>query len=123
MSSTERPATVSSLLGSISDVGRDAARGGYSRPVYSTAELDLRSWFRDEAQRRGLEVRTDRNGVLWAWWGPEAEDSLVMQIHLSSVARFLSREQQVTSRQHSLDRLASMRVKQRIHMEQDASSL
>ena len=38
-------------------VGRDAARGGYSRPVYSTAELDLRSWFRDEAQRRGLELR------------------------------------------------------------------
>lgn len=85
MSFTERPATVSSLLGSISDVGRDPARGGYSRPVYSTAELDLRSWFRAEAQRRGLEVRTDRNGVLWAWWGPEAEDSLVTGSHLDSV--------------------------------------
>lgn len=78
-------ASVSSLLAGISDIGRDQTRGGYSRPVYSTAELDLRSWFTSEAQLRGLDVRTDRNGIIWAWWGPEQDDSLVTGSHLDSV--------------------------------------
>ncbi|AJT41480.1 allantoate amidohydrolase [Psychromicrobium lacuslunae] len=76
---------VTSLLGAISEVGRDASRGGYSRPVYSTAELDLRSWFIAEAERRGLAVNTDRNGIIWAWYGPEQDDSLVTGSHLDSV--------------------------------------
>lgn len=78
-------ASVSSLLADISGIGRDQTRGGYSRPVYSTAELDLRSWFVSEAQLRGLDVRTDRNGIIWAWWGPEQDDSLVTGSHLDSV--------------------------------------
>ncbi|ABY23060.1 formiminoglutamase [Renibacterium salmoninarum ATCC 33209] len=78
-------ASVSSLLAGISGIGRDQTRGGYSRPVYSTAELDLRSWFVSEAQLRGLDVRTDRNGIIWAWWGPEQDDSLVTGSHLDSV--------------------------------------
>ena len=49
--------TVSGLLGEIADVGTDATRGGYSRPVFSTAELDLRSWFVDRAAKRGLMSR------------------------------------------------------------------
>lgn len=88
--------SVSSLLGSIEDIGRDPSRGGYSRAVFSTAELDLRSWFQQEAGRRGLEVETDRNGILWAWWDParsgnEAHDgdsrrgALVTGSHLDSV--------------------------------------
>ncbi|WP_394938990.1 allantoate amidohydrolase [Psychromicrobium sp. YIM B11713] len=77
--------TVTSLLGAISDVGRDAKRGGYSRPVYSAAELDLRSWFIAEAERRQLEVQTDRNGIIWAWYGPEQDGSLVTGSHLDSV--------------------------------------
>ncbi|WP_309072404.1 allantoate amidohydrolase [Arthrobacter sp.] len=84
--------SVSNLLGAIEDVGRDATRGGYSRPVFSNAELDLRSWFEQEATRRGLEVETDRNGILWAWWdtGSERSDSsrdgaLVTGSHLDSV--------------------------------------
>ena len=48
--------------------GRDAKRGGYSRPVYSSAEITLREWFIAEAQARGLEVSTDANGIIWAWW-------------------------------------------------------
>ncbi|WP_323961142.1 allantoate amidohydrolase [Arthrobacter sp. JZ12] len=84
--------TVSSLLGSISDVGRDGVRGGYSRPVFSTPELDLRNWFQEQAGRRGLDVETDRNGILWAWWdvdGRHDDDSrrgaLVTGSHLDSV--------------------------------------
>ncbi|NMR31177.1 allantoate amidohydrolase [Crystallibacter degradans] len=77
--------TVSQLLESISDVGRDTARGGYSRPVYSTAELDLRGWFVEQAGRRGLEVETDRNGIIWAWWGAPEKGALVTGSHLDSV--------------------------------------
>ena len=76
---------VGSLLASIEDVGRDTRRGGYSRPVYSTAELDLRAWFKAEAQRRGLDVETDRNGILWAWWGQPQDGALVTGSHLDSV--------------------------------------
>ena len=60
--------TVTGLLQDISTVGRDASRGGYSRPVFSTAETDLRSWFIEQAARRGLDVHTDANGIIWAWW-------------------------------------------------------
>lgn len=77
--------TVTQLLDSIKDVGRDPVRGGYSRPVYSTAELDLRGWFIEQALRRGLEVETDRNGIIWAWWGKPAAGALVTGSHLDSV--------------------------------------
>ncbi|WP_372696786.1 allantoate amidohydrolase [Arthrobacter sp. JSM 101049] len=62
------PSTVNSLMAAIAETGRDARRGGYSRPVYSTAELDLREWFTSEATSRGLEVERDANGIIWAWW-------------------------------------------------------
>lgn len=80
--------TVSQLLDSIDDVGRDPRRGGYSRPVFSDAELDLRSWFIEQAQRRGLDVETDRNGAIWAWWGSPSSsgpEALVTGSHLDSV--------------------------------------
>jgi beta-ureidopropionase / N-carbamoyl-L-amino-acid hydrolase len=77
--------TVTSLLSSIADVGRDAVRGGYTRPVYSSAELNLRAWFTEQARRRGLAVETDRNGIIWAWWGEPQQGSLVTGSHLDSV--------------------------------------
>lgn len=63
-----RLASVNSLMAAISGTGRDARRGGYSRPVYSSAELELREWFAAEAAARGLAVERDANGVIWAWW-------------------------------------------------------
>ncbi|NKX49132.1 allantoate amidohydrolase [Arthrobacter deserti] len=77
--------TVTSLLDAIAGTGRDARRGGYTRPVYSTAELDLRAWFADAAGRRGLDVDTDRNGIMWAWWGAPQPGALVTGSHLDSV--------------------------------------
>lgn len=77
--------TVNQLLASIQDVGRDAVRGGYSRAVYTTPELDLRQWFIEQAQRRGLDVQTDRNGIIWAWWGKPQDGALVTGSHLDSV--------------------------------------
>jgi N-carbamoyl-L-amino-acid hydrolase len=79
--------TVSGLIAEIADTGTDAVRGGYSRPVFSTAELELRSWFVDRAEQQGLEVETDRNGLIWAWDAPgEARDgAIVTGSHLDSV--------------------------------------
>ena len=82
------PATVSGLLTDIAGLGTDPLRGGYTRPVYSTAELDLREWFISQATRRGLSVETDHNGAIWAWWdapGGDRSNSLVTGSHLDSV--------------------------------------
>ncbi|WIB34392.1 allantoate amidohydrolase [Curtobacterium sp. MCSS17_005] len=80
--------SVESLLSDIRDIGRDRTRGGYSRPVYSTAELELREWFIAAATSRGLAVETDRNGVIWAWWdvpGGDRTGAIVTGSHLDSV--------------------------------------
>lgn len=80
--------TVAGLLQGISGVGRDATRGGYSRPVFSTAETDLRSWFIEQAERRGLDVHTDPNGIIWAWWDTATgvrKDAVATGSHLDSV--------------------------------------
>ena len=53
----------------LAGVGRDHVRGGYSRHAFDDAEMQLRQWFTEQAERRGLDVETDRNGNLWAWWG------------------------------------------------------
>ncbi|SER26689.1 N-carbamoyl-L-amino-acid hydrolase [Lentzea xinjiangensis] len=73
------------MLDQIADVGRDSKRGGYSRHGYDKSELELRHWFVEQAVRRGLDVETDRNGNLWAWWGAPGDDALVTGSHLDSV--------------------------------------
>lgn len=72
-------------LAEISDVGRDTRRGGYSRHLWQAADLELRSWFVERAERLGLDVETDRNGNLWAWWGQPGTDAVVTGSHLDSV--------------------------------------
>ena len=77
--------TASGLLREIADVGRDGKRGGYSRHAFDAPEHDLRTWFVERAQRLGLDVETDRNGNLWAWWGAPGPDAVVTGSHLDSV--------------------------------------
>ncbi|WP_268760447.1 allantoate amidohydrolase [Arthrobacter sp. Leaf337] len=80
--------TVAGLMRDISGVGTDSRRGGYSRPVFSNAETDLRSWFIEQAGRRGLDVTTDNNGIIWAWWDTATgtrRDAVVTGSHLDSV--------------------------------------
>lgn len=82
------PSTVTGLMGQISETGRDALRGGYTRPVYSHAEIELRQWFIEQAQSRGLRVEQDGNGALWAWWDlptGDRTDAVVTGSHLDSV--------------------------------------
>ncbi|WP_020667865.1 allantoate amidohydrolase [Amycolatopsis nigrescens] len=77
--------TASRLLAGIGDVGRDRGRGGYSRHAFDPVEGELRTWFAEQAGRRGLDVETDRNGNLWAWWGAPGPDAVVTGSHLDSV--------------------------------------
>lgn len=73
------------LLADIADVGWDRRRGGYSRHAFDGPERELRSWFREQARRRGLGVETDHNGNMWAWWGDPGADAVVTGSHLDSV--------------------------------------
>jgi len=73
------------LLGELSDVGRDPA-GGVTRFAWAAAELELREWFAARAMGLGLEVETDGNGSLWAWWGASLPGTaFVVGSHLDSV--------------------------------------
>lgn len=83
-------AALGSLWEALLPVGRDARTGGYLRLAYSDDELACREWFTDAADRIGLDVETDGNGNLWAWWvgpwgGPADGDALVLGSHLDSV--------------------------------------
>ena len=82
--------TVNALLKAIDDIGRDARRGGYSRPVYSGAELTLREWFVGEATARGLEVSTDANGIIWAWWDLPGADNSIAGVEASRVGALVT---------------------------------
>lgn len=73
------------LLAEIADVGRDGRRGGYTRHVFDPADRELRSWFTERATRLGLDVETDRNGNVWAWWGRPGPDAVVTGSHVDSV--------------------------------------
>ncbi len=69
----------------LAGVGKDHLRGGYSRHAFDDAEMQLRQWFVEQAERRSLDVETDRNGNLWAWWGEPGTDAVVTGSHLDSV--------------------------------------
>lgn len=73
------------LLREIEDVGVDPA-GGVTRLSWSPVDRELRAWFTERATRAGLEVETDRNGNLWAWWESELPGTaFVAGSHLDSV--------------------------------------
>ncbi len=73
----------------LAEVGRDGGSGGYRRFAWTDVDLTLREWFAGEAQRRGLDLTTDRAGNQWAWWGdPDAAGpagGVVAGSHLDSV--------------------------------------
>jgi beta-ureidopropionase / N-carbamoyl-L-amino-acid hydrolase len=52
----------------IAPIGRSASTGGYFRQPFTTADAELRDWFRGAAQSRGLKVETDRIGNMVAEW-------------------------------------------------------
>jgi N-carbamoyl-L-amino-acid hydrolase len=78
------------LWDELSTVGR-RSDGGYDRFAWTKEDAELREWFRDTAEDRGLRVEQDRNGNLWAWWGhdpadgPPAPGAVAAGSHLDSV--------------------------------------
>jgi beta-ureidopropionase / N-carbamoyl-L-amino-acid hydrolase len=72
-------------LDDLADIGTDPRRGGYSRHLFDDAERQLREWFAEQARRRGLDVHTDANANMWAWWGEPGDDAVVTGSHLDSV--------------------------------------
>jgi len=82
---TESGATSLPGLSEIAGIGRDAARGGYSRHLFDDADRQLREWFVARAAGIGLDVELDRNSNIWAWWGPPGPGALVTGSHLDSV--------------------------------------
>lgn len=73
------------LWADLAGLGRDRRRGGFSRHGFDNAELAMREWFVEQAGRRGLSVRPDRNGNLWAWWLEPGRGAVVTGSHLDSV--------------------------------------
>ncbi|MEV4082775.1 allantoate amidohydrolase, partial [Nonomuraea fuscirosea] len=75
------------MLERLAPIGRDPETGGYLRDAWSAADLELREWFAGEAAKRGLDLREDRNGNLWAWWGSPSRErpGVVTGSHLDSV--------------------------------------
>jgi N-carbamoyl-L-amino-acid hydrolase len=89
---TQVAASFDAMWSQIESIGR-APSGGYRRYAWNDADLQMREWFADAAGQRGLDVRTDRNGNLWAWWLPggdhgehrEPAGAFVTGSHLDSV--------------------------------------
>jgi beta-ureidopropionase / N-carbamoyl-L-amino-acid hydrolase len=82
------PDRFAALWRSLLPIGRIGRDGGYLRRSWARADLECREWFIEEAIDRDLDVETDRNGNLWAWWGDsEATGAIVTGSHLDSVPR------------------------------------
>ena len=56
------------MWGSIAPIGRSSRSGGYLRQPWTSAESELRAWFVEQSEARGLAVEGDGNGNLLAWW-------------------------------------------------------
>lgn len=69
----------------LAPVGRSATSGGYFRQPFTVPERELDSWFREQAQARGLEVEADATGNLVAWWHAGSGSAVVTGSHLDSV--------------------------------------
>jgi N-carbamoyl-L-amino-acid hydrolase len=72
-------------FGRLASIGRDPGTGGYSRLAWTDADRSAREWFTAAAAERGLAAETDRNGNLWAWWGPAGGSAVVLGSHLDTV--------------------------------------
>ena len=54
----------------LASVGRSSETGGYFRQPFGSAERECHAWFLEQCAARDLEVESDGNGNLVAWWRP-----------------------------------------------------
>src|SRR4051794_24112998 len=91
------------MWGDLAPLGRSSTSGGYFRQPYTSVESELRAWFTEQCESRGLVVEADGNGNLLAWWivrddrnptsssegserlGVSGRDALLIGSHLDSV--------------------------------------
>ena len=73
----------------LAPVGRSDDSGGYFRQPFASAEAELRAWFVEACEQRGLRVVGDGLGNLVGWWGEEhatrPDERLLTGSHLDSV--------------------------------------
>ncbi|GAA4121152.1 allantoate amidohydrolase [Nocardioides fonticola] len=74
---------VESMWRTLAPLGHTSS--GYRRRPYDAAETEMRAWFVEEAQARGLVVEGDGLGNLVAWWGPDDAPAVLTGSHLDSV--------------------------------------
>lgn len=82
------PADFETMWREIAPVGRNVATGGYLRQPWTSPEAELRAWFVEQCEARGLRVERDGLGNLVGWWEPEGtdpRDRLLTGSHLDSV--------------------------------------
>jgi beta-ureidopropionase / N-carbamoyl-L-amino-acid hydrolase len=80
------PERFAALWRSLLPVGRVSRDGGYLRSSWTPTDDYCREWFVEEALDRELEVDTDGNGNIVAWWGaPASGEGVVTGSHLDSV--------------------------------------
>jgi N-carbamoyl-L-amino-acid hydrolase len=77
--------TFTQLWHQLEPIGRCAETGGYRRYSWTAADAECRAWFAEQARGRGLQLETDRNGNVWAWWGEPGPGAVVTGSHLDSV--------------------------------------
>lgn len=73
----------------LAPVGRSDDSGGYFRQPFASAEAELRAWFVEACEQRGLRVVGDGLGNLVGWWGEDhatrPDERLLTGSHLDSV--------------------------------------
>jgi N-carbamoyl-L-amino-acid hydrolase len=80
--------TFAELWSELEPLGRDPGTAGYRRYSWTQADAECRAWFTRRAEDLGLVVEPDRNGDLWAWWGPQGPSgprAIATGSHLDSV--------------------------------------
>jgi beta-ureidopropionase / N-carbamoyl-L-amino-acid hydrolase len=86
---TALPDRFRALWASLAPIGRSEETGGYLRYAWTSADLECREWFVEEALDRDLAIDTDGNGNMWATWLPDGvpadAKAVVTGSHLDSV--------------------------------------
>ncbi|MFV1990297.1 MAG: allantoate amidohydrolase [Acidimicrobiales bacterium] len=72
-------------FGGLAAIGK-LPSGGYQRFAWTTEDAEAQAWFAEVAGEIGLDLETDRNGNIWAWWGTPGPGTILTGSHLDSVA-------------------------------------
>ncbi|MDN6353496.1 MAG: allantoate amidohydrolase, partial [Corynebacterium sp.] len=75
--------TFRTMWGELNAIG--VGESGVRRFSWTEEDAALRAWFTSQAEARGMDVATDVNGNIRAWWGEPAAGAVATGSHLDSV--------------------------------------